>query len=170
MHKNWTLTTTIALSTLLLPACGLTGNWPNLSDKTPDPASRTRVIERAVPAQPMEPSQSTHISSGNAENWLQTKIAAIEETRQTYEDARRSFEEQKQQRASDEAVLIHTWLEAQLALTRLSQLVSELDQLISSPALKGREIAARATQAKARLDAFTVKERQELEQIKPQNM
>lgn len=170
MYKNWTHATILAIFTLLLSACSASGIWPNLSDKMPDPATRERVIERAAPTVSIEQADETTVTPENAENWVRETTAAIETAQSAYQTARSAYEGQTNQNNADETVLIHMWLEAQLALTRLSQAISQLDQVILSEELKGSGVAARASQAKTRFDTFTVKERQELEQIKPQGM
>lgn len=146
-----------------LTACSSTDDWPNLSDKIPDPATRARVVERADPAVAPRTQDQTPTSMIEAEDLLATVTKDTAAARQIYDRALDAFT--KSDPTSTDR--IHLWLEAQLALTRLSQTVSRLDAILFDETLANSTLGTRVRGEKQRIDSLIVAERQALAATKP---
>lgn len=140
----------------LVTACSSGGDWPNLSDRMPDPTERNKVIERTdvtttprpIDEQPQSP-QSAATLLANVRSDLDTMSSAFETAMQAW-------------RGSGEADSKDLWMGAQLAVTRLSQTSSRLDPIILSEVLKGSAVVAEAQTAKAQIDEIVAEARKEL--------
>ena len=148
----------------LIPACALSGTWPNLSDEIPDASDRVRVIERTAVSNTVETEPAPVLSADDAASRLSEIMAAINQAERNYAASLRTFEESTSETATVRAQL---WLEAQLTLTRFSQSVSTLDQLIEAPTIKASPQAEQASTAKKSFDQIIDAERRNLEKIKP---
>ena len=155
-----------ALPMMLMMAfagCSSTGDWPNLSDKMPDPATRTRAIERADPSIAPRVEEKVPTSLAEAEALLATVTTDAGAARETYVQALEVFNNA----GPDNNDKVHLWLEAQLALTRLSQTISRLDVILFDDGLATSELGERAKAQKQDIDALVVAERQALAAAKP---
>lgn len=151
------------ISMTALAGCSSTGDWPNLSDKMPDPATRARVIERAGPSIVPREQDRVPTSTAEAEALLATVTIDVAAAQQTYSQALGAFKNS----GSADSDKVHLWLEAQLALTRLSQTISRLDAILFDETLAKSELGGRAKAQKQKTDALIVAERQALAAIKP---
>lgn len=149
-----------------LTGCSSTGGWPNLSDKMPDPATRTRVIERADPSIAPRQQEKAPTSMAEAEALLATVTTDVRAAHEIYAQALEAFNKA----VPDDSDKVHLWLEAQLALTRLSQTISRLDVILYDDSLATSELGARAKAQKQETDAHVVAERQALAAAKPAEM
>lgn len=150
--------------TYLVYGCGLSGTWPNLSDEIPNASERVRVIER--PAASATPTSENYpvLSTENAATRLNEINEDIENAERAYSATLNNFTTA----SSDEpATLNRLWFEAQLSLTRYSQTVSMLDDIIFNESLKDSALSVDAQQIKNKYTANVVNERRKLEQIKP---
>ncbi len=140
----------------LMAACSGGGDWPNLSDRMPDPAERNKVIERTdvtttprpIDEQPQSP-QSAAALLANVQGDLDVMTVAFEAAMQTWRDG-------------EEPEVRDLWMGAQLAVTRLSQTSSRLDTIILSEALDGSAVVAEALAVKAQIDETVAEARTEL--------
>lgn len=146
----------LASITPLIAACSSNGDWPNLSDRMPDPAERNKVIERTdvtttprpIDEQPQSP-QSAATLLANVRDDLDVAKAAFDAAMQTWRD-------------SEEPDIKSLWMGAQLAVTRLSQTSSRLDPIIVGEVLQGSKVVADALTTKAQIDEIVIEARREL--------
>jgi len=153
-----------------LPGCSSNGDWPNLSDKMPDPASRNRVIERADPSVTPREQDQPPASIEDAETLFNTIKADIETARSAFTLALEAFKSSTQAGSDTAEDKVHLWLETQLALTRLSQTASRLDAILFSDELATSETNRRSREVKDRIDAEVVAARQSLAAQKPEQI
>ncbi len=138
----------------------MSGDWPNLSDRMPDPADRNRAIERADPSvtprqqdtEPQTPAEAQELFV-DVENALLTTRTAFDESWQRFRET--------------ENATIHEWMEAQLALTRLSQTSSRLNIIIFNEALDGSPVHAQARALKDQIDSVVISARKQLADSRP---
>lgn len=149
-----------------LSACSSTDDWPNLSDTIPDPAARDRVIERVDPAIVPREQDQTPTSMAEAEALLDAVTTDTEAARQIYDRALDAFTN-SDPASSDQ---VHLWLEAQLALTRLSQTLSRLDVILFNDELAESVLGKRVRGEKQRIDSLIVAERQALAAARPEEV
>lgn len=146
-----------------LTGCSSTTDWPNLSDKMPDPLTRARVIERVDPTiVPREPDKAP-TSLAEAETLLASVTEDVIAAQEIYASALDTFKKG----GPTQNDKVHLWLEAQLALTRLSQTVSRFDVILFDEQLAKSELGLRVKEQKQRTDSLIVTERQALAAIKP---
>lgn len=145
---------------LVCSGCTRSGDWPNLSDKMPDPAERNRVIERADPSSEPRPVPQAIVSEQDATQLLADTIDAVANAETNYEVAMQTW-----QQSEDE--IRTSWMGAQLAVTRLSQTVSRLDEILFSQPLAGTATKETAAKLKERVDAIVITARQELAANEP---
>ncbi len=158
----------LLFSLVALPGCSSNGDWPNLSDKMPDPASRNRAVERADPSVAPREQEQAPTTLAEAKTLLASVTADIEAAQEAYAQALKAFNDSGTNDdgpGDDEKV--HLWLEAQLALTRLSQTASRLDVILFNENLAGSEIGGLSRTTKNRIDAQVVAARQSLAAKKP---
>lgn len=153
----------LLVSLTALSGCSSNSDWPNLSDKMPDPASRNRTVERADPSIAPRPQEQVPTTLAEAETLFAAVNADIASAQETYAQALATFRAAR----ADDGERVHLWLEAQLALTRLSQTVSRLDVILFNENLAGSEPGLRSRATKARIDAQVVAARQSLAAQKP---
>jgi len=163
MYSKLPICLLLLVSTAAMSGCSSSGDWPNLSDKMPDPALRGRTVERADPSVTPRPQEQAPTTSAEAETLLAAVAADIASAQETYAQAVAAF------RASGEnnGDSVHLWLEAQLALTRLSQTASRLDVILFNDNLASSELGLRSRAAKDRVDTQVVAARQALAAQKP---
>jgi len=146
-----------------LTGCSSTTDWPNLSDKMPDPSTRARVIERVDPTiAPREPDKAP-TSITEAETLLASVTEDLIAAQEIYARALDTYKKV----GPEQDDKVHLWLEAQLALTRLSQTVSRLDVILFDEKLARSELGLRVKEQKQRTDSLIVAERQALAAAKP---
>lgn len=145
---------------LVLAACTRSGDWPNLSDKMPDPAERNRVIERADPTSTPRAAPQAVTSEQDANRALADVLAALGNAEAEFNSAMEVWR-------LGEGEIRTNWMSAQLAVTRLSQTVSGLNGILFSTELEGSPAKQEAAQLKARVDAIVVAARQELASKEP---
>ena len=148
-----------------LSACAVSGEWPNLSDKIPDASERIRVVEIAAASAVPEPAPTPVVSATDARVRLAEITTSIDAAKGAYNEALASYTASTNDSALNGT---HLWLDAQLALTRFSQTVSTLDQIIYNDSVKGTAPASAAAETKKTFDQIVVAERQNLERIKPE--
>ena len=168
---------------LLLGACSGTGsNWPNLSDKLPDPAERNspsqngeqsdvpQVNPAVKPAPPARPGMTgAGATVSDADPVPLTALEAdtmLNEIKKSLRDETLAYRTAvaKIDGLSGEA-LQDAWFSAQLALTRLSRAASRLDPIMTL------EFASQADAARteaAIIERFVVGERQRLADSEPE--
>ncbi len=145
---------------LVCSGCTRSGDWPNLSDKMPDPAERNRVIERADPSSEPRPAPQAIVSEQDAAQLLADIVEAVAQAETNFEVAMQTWQQSENE-------IRTSWMSAQLAVTRLSQTVSRLDGIIFSQPLAGTDTKATASQLKGRVDAIVIAARQELAANEP---
>lgn len=158
----------LLFSLAALPGCSSNGDWPSLSDKMPDPASRSRAVERADPSVAPRVQEQMPTTLTEAKVLLASVTEDIKAAQEAYTQALRAFDgsgTNKNSPNDDERV--HLWLEAQLALTRLSQTASRLDVILFNENLADTELGGRSRTTKSRIDAQVVAARQSLAAQKP---
>lgn len=146
---------------LLLAACGSRDDWPNLSDKMPDPAERERVFERAEPSATDRAPDPAPTSESDALALVADVARALAQERALYAETRAALE------AADETGRRQAWLDAQFALTRLSITLSRLTQV----RLIERDDSVARSEAQSlwdELDPYIAAERQALTRLEPQ--
>lgn len=145
---------------LTLAACSRSGDWPNLSDKMPDPAQRERVIVQTDPsAQPRE--------IPDALTSEQEALSLLEDITKSLSAARAEFERSMaaiEPTAEDARI---RWMSAQVAVTRLSQTASRLNAILFSDFLNGAEVQTTARRLKDETDQIVVEARQTLAKSEP---
>lgn len=150
----------------LLPGCGMGGDWPNLSDRMPDPATRARVIDRADPSVAPRELDAAPQTPTDAQALLAEIEQAIRVAQGDFETSMQSFETSRMATGGDSDAL-HSWMEVQLMLTRLSQTASRLDAILFSTPLSGTAVHAAARETKDRIDTLVIAARQRLAAIRP---
>lgn len=157
---------------LLIGACTHGSDWPNLSDKMPDPAERSRVIERADPSTAPRPRDEAPQSTGEAQTLFMEVTRDTEELGAAFEAVFRRLEEASVSEGETQAdeELKHHWFEAQLALTRLSQAVNRLDPIIFSETLEGTDVWRRARDHKSEIDQFVMLYRRGMLRFRPEEI
>ncbi len=158
------------VSLAVLAGCNSNGDWPNLSDKMPDPASRNRVIERADPSVTPREQDQVPASLTDAETLFATVSSDIETARQAFPLALEAFKKSMQADSETASDRVHLWLETQLALTRLSQTTSQLDAILFNDALASSETGRRSREVKDRVDTEVIAARQSLASQKPEEV
>ena len=141
-------------------ACARSGDWPNLSDKMPDPTERNRVIERANPSTGPRPSPNAIVSEADASQLLSVVVDAVADAEADFNTAMGVWRQGEGEARTN-------WMSAQLAVTRLSQTVSRLNEILFNSSLGGTPIAKNAAKIKTQVDALVVAARQELANSKP---
>lgn len=142
----------------------MAGDWPNLSDKMPDPATRARVIERVGSAAQPRSIESAPVTTEQAETLLQSVQAAAADGANLLNEAFRVLDDRM---AENDQEAMHLWLEAQLALTRLSHTASRLDPIIFSADLLASDVHKKSRAEKDRIDAIVIEARQKLAEKYP---
>ena len=145
---------------LITAACTRSGDWPNLSDKMPDPTERNRVIERAEPSTEPRPAPQAIVSEQDAIKLLSDTAAAIEAAEAEFNTAMNAWKQENGEARTN-------WMSAQVAVTRLSQTVSRLNDILFSEALNGTDTWQKATELKDRVDLLVISARQELGKSTP---
>ncbi|WP_262693177.1 hypothetical protein [Kordiimonas aquimaris] len=158
----------IAALTACISACSMSGDWPNLSDKIPDASERVRVVEQASISNAPKPKPEPALASAaDAQARLADITVAINTAQEAYNKALSTYEASVRETNVNGT---HLWLEAQLALTRFSQTVSTLNEIIYSASLNATSPVSNAHEAKKAFDQIVIAERQRLNRIKPDTM
>lgn len=147
---------------LTLSGCSsLSGSWPNLAEPYPDASERVRVIERANPVEPTIAQDESPLTRSTAFKHLESTRARLEKAQEDYLAVKAKIKSASGEDKSD------LWNEAQLLLTRLSQIASRLDAILLSEKLKDAPVQATTITLKDTQDAFLVSERKLLAYLKP---
>lgn len=141
-------------------ACTRSGDWPNLSDKIPDPAERSRVIERAEASSEPRPAAQAIASEQDAAQLMLDVINSLVQLEAEFNTAMATWKQNGGEPRTD-------WMSAQVAVTRLSQAASRLDEILFSEALEGSSTMAEALHLKTRVDATVIAARLELASNEP---
>ena len=153
----------LLVSLMALAGCSSKSDWPKLSDKMPDPASRNRVIERADASVAPRAQDQAPTTLAEAEALFTAVTADIETARGSYAKALKAFSDS----GPNDSDKVHLWLEAQLALTRLSQTASRLDVILFNEKLVSSQIGGHSLELKGRIDTEVIAARQSLAVQKP---
>jgi len=170
MFFNRPICSLLLVSLAVLSGCSSNGDWPNLSDKMPDPASRNRVIERADPSIAPREQDEVPTSLANAETLFDTVSSDIEAAQAAFALALEAFVNSKQPDSDTASDKVHLWLETQLVLTRLSQTASRLDAILFNDELATSETGRLSKEMKDRVDTEVVAARQSLAAQKPEQI
>jgi len=169
MYLKSSICLLLLVSVAALPGCSSNGDWPNLSDKMPDPASRNRAVERANPSVTPRTQDTAPQTQEDARALVNSVVQDSETLGAEFEKIFRRVEEASL--ASDGDLTIetyrHLWFEAQLALTRFSQASSRLDSILFNTELDGSDVWKQASDRKKNIDAFVVAMRRGLASLKP---
>ncbi len=145
------------MALVVLAACSSGEKWPNLSDKLPDTAERNRVLERSEPTAAPRAEDTTPLSETDAMELL----ASIENSVKT---AKKDFTAAMATWRSNTAVADarSNWMGAQLAVTRLSQAASRVNNILFNADLKNGAAWASAQSLKDNVERLVEEARQEL--------
>lgn len=141
-------------------ACTRPGDWPNLSDKIPDPAERSRVIERADPSSEPRPTPQVIGSEQDAAQLMSDVENSLVQLEAEFNTAMATWKQNDGEPRTD-------WMSAQVAVTRLSHAASQLDEILFSKPLEGSSTMREALTLKTRIDAMVIAARQELASNEP---
>lgn len=160
---------TVVTACLFVGACVSRDGWPNLSDKLPDTAERSRVIERVDPSVAPRPQDIEPQTPQTASSLIADVKQASEALKLEFEKALNTVRMNATQTGTDasQQEFAHLWFEAQLALTRLSQTANRLDPILFDSAMKDSPVQSAAKQEKLAIDTYVVAMRQELASLKP---
>jgi len=170
MFLNRPVCSLLLVSLAVLSGCSSKGDWPNLSDKMPDPASRNRVVEHADPSIAPREQDQVPTSIADAKALFDTVSSDIKTAQEAFAFALEAFKNSKQPNSDTASDNVHLWLETQLTLTRLSQTVSRLDAILFNDALTASETGRLSRELKDRVDTEVIAARQSLAAQKPEQV
>jgi len=150
--------------TLLLAGCAsLSGDWPNLGEPYPDAGERERVVEHAQPSPPTVFNDASPLNKSVAIKLLVSVRARLEKATDEYQAILVKL--QGAGTATDLELQKDLWNEAQLALTRLSHTVSQLDAILITEPLRRTGVWENARKLKEQQDLYLTAERKLLGHI-----
>ncbi len=154
---------TFFVTITVLSACSsMDGKWPSLTEPLPSDTERERVSEQAEPSTqtPPAPTSTTFTKSGAIKLFIRTETelaVAKSEFNQALATVKNTSGETKS----------IAWNDAQLKLTRYSNIVSNLDAIVDASTLKGEPVWKNANTLKTKMDAIIAHHRQELTELQP---
>ncbi|UTW58670.1 hypothetical protein KFE96_17925 [Kordiimonas sp. SCSIO 12603] len=147
---------------MLLGACSSTsGDWPSLAEPLPDTAEHERVIERAEPTNTRPQEEKSPLTTSTAIKLFDSTEAKLKNILTDYLNTKNRIES-----ATGDNKLIE-WRDAQLKLTRYSNMLSKFDAIVDSPSLMKTGIWKKAFETKQALDVFIIGEREALAAMQP---
>ncbi len=161
MRRNLPVFLLLSCLAACLSGCS-DASWPRLSDPLPDPAERERVIEHA---EPIGPTASLEKAEVNSEKEAQALIITVKTELQLAKKAYHTALTRLETTQGDDQK--DAWYEAQMALTRYSQTVNQLDVILNSEALAGTNSQKEANLLAEETGNAVAKERQALFNRKP---
>ena len=112
-------------SSLIVSACTVDGDWPNLSDPLPEVETAPHMRVIPAPAEPVAaPLEADTDNLANPESWLAETEALFADALANYHQSVTAFE------TAEETEKEIAWRSAQTALTKLSQIAGRLSSLL----------------------------------------
>ena len=149
------------LPMLLLTACSSGEKWPNLSDKLPDVAERNRILEKADSTATPRTTDAAPLTETDALQLLATINNDVTRAADQFSAAMTYWEQ------SPETDRRSAWMGAQLAVTRLSQTVSRVNNILFNEDLDGSNVQVQAQALKSRIESTVTAARQKLAKSAP---
>lgn len=148
-----------AFCCFMLAGCAR-GEWPSLSDKLPDP--QERVLVRAEPTTHVSPEPSTSVPGPDVIISETDAIALLREVRNEVKILQAEYAEAAATydlaaippQAGSRQELRHMWMNLQLQLTRVSQAVSRLNDILFASNLLDASLLEEASTLKTSVQDF----------------
>lgn len=164
MYRNSLSFFILMAMTMSLAACSsYNQDWPSLNAPLPKEEDRVRVTADPSGERPNAPESEEVISIENATILISEAVTARDMARLSYDKAVQAFID------ADEDEKRDFWNGAQLALTRLSQSLAPLDDLIFSTNTELNQYKMEAQGLADKLDEYVVAERRNLARKVPNN-
>lgn len=152
----------ISLISLGISACSsMDGDWPSLAEPLPAASERVRVIEPAAPSKRNMPANESKLTRSTAYKLFESSKTKLLAARKDYEAVAALISETSGEDQLD------AWNQAQLVLTRYSQQLSVLDQILETETLQDAPIWAETKSFKDKEDLYLDEERLKLSALNP---